>query len=91
MKAVNLLDVTLNLSNTKYQPKNSLIYINILYNNPQIIIKNFPGNISKRINSLSADKTRFNKFKDLYNALAESGFKIDLKVDLPFRNNNIYP
>ena len=91
MKAVNLLDVTRNLSNAKYQPKNSLFYINILYNHPQIIIKNFPDNISKRINTLSAGETRFNKSKDLHNALAESGFKIDLKVDLDFRNNNIYP
>ena len=70
MKGVILLDVTLNLWNAKYQPKTSLLYINILYNHPQIIIKNLPGNISKRINTLSADETRFNKFKDLYNALA---------------------
>ena len=91
LKGVILLDVTLNLWNAKYQPKTSLLYINILYNHPQIIIKNLPGNISKRINTLSADETRFNKFEELYNALAKSGFKIDLQVDLHFSNNDIYP
>ena len=48
----------------------------ILSNHPPNIIKNLPENISKRINTLSADETTFNKSKDLYNnALAESGFK----------------
>ena len=40
------------------------------------MIKNLPGNISKRINIFSKDETTFNKSKDLYNnALTESGFK----------------
>ena len=40
------------------------------------MIKNLPDNMSKRINTLSADETTFNKFKDWYNnSLAESGFK----------------
>ena len=80
MKAVNFLDVTQNLAAGKYQPynkpDNNPLYINILSNHPPNIIKNLPGNISKRINTLSADETTFNKSKDLYNnALAESGFK----------------
>ena len=80
LKAVNFLDVTLNLTTGKYQPynkpDNNPLYINILSNHPPNIIKNLPQNISKRINTLSADKTTFNKSKDLYdNALAESGFK----------------
>ena len=79
MKAVNFLDVTLNLTTGKYQPYNKgnhPLYINILSNHLPNIIKNLPGNISKRINTLSADETTFNKSKDLYNnALAESGFK----------------
>ena len=37
------------------------------------MIKNLPGNISKRVNNLSADETTFNKSKDLYdNALTET-------------------
>ena len=84
MKALNFLDVTLNLTNGKYQPynkpDNNPLYINILSNHPPNIIKNLPENISKRINTLSADETTFNKSKDLYNnALAESGFKYEIK------------
>ena len=80
LKAVNFLDVTLNLTTGKYQPynkpDNNPLYINLLSNHPPNIIKNLPENISKRINTLSADETTFNKSKDLYNnALAESGFK----------------
>ena len=80
LKAVNFLDVNLNLTTGKYQPynkpDNNSLYINILSNHPPNIIKNLPGNISKRINNLSADETIFNKSKDLYNnALAESGFE----------------
>ena len=72
--------VTLNLTTGKYQPynksDNNPLYINILSNHPPNIIKNLPGNISKRINNLSADETTFNKSKDWHNnALAESGFK----------------
>ena len=40
------------------------------------MIKNLPGNISKRINIFSKDETTFNKSKDLYNnVLTENGFK----------------
>ena len=79
-KAVKFLDVTLNLKTGKYQPydkpDNTLLYINILSNHPPNIIKNVPGNKSKKINTLSADETAFNKSKDLYNnALTESVFK----------------
>ena len=56
LKAVNFLDVTLNLTTGKYQPynkpDNNLLYINILSNHPPNIIKNLPENISKRINTL---------------------------------------
>ena len=84
MKGVNFLDVTLNLTTGKYQlynkPDNNPLYINILSNHPPNIIKNLPGNISKRINTLSADETIFNKSKDLYNnALAETRFKHKIK------------
>ena len=79
-KFVNFLDVTLNLTTGKCQPYNkpcnNPLYINILSNHPPNIIKNLPGNISKRISNLLADGTTFNKSKDLYNnALTESGFK----------------
>ena len=70
LKPVNFLDVTLNLTNEKYQsynkPDNNLLYINIFSNHPPKITQNLPGNINKRINTLSVDETTFNKFKDLY-------------------------
>ena len=80
LKAVNFLDVTLNLTTGTYQPynkpDNNPLYINILSNHPLHLIKNLADNISKRINTLSPDETAFNKCKDLYNnALAEKGFK----------------
>ena len=80
LRTVNFLDVTLNLTTAKYQPynkpDNNSLYINIFSKHPLNIIKNLSGNISKRINILSPDKTTFNKSKDLYNnALAKSGFK----------------
>ena len=83
MKAVNFLDVTLNLTTGKYQPynkpDNNPLYINIVSNHPPNIIKNLPRNISERINNSSADETTFNKSKYLYNnALAESGFEYSI-------------
>ena len=70
-------DVTLNLTTDKCQPcnkaDNNPLYINILSNHPPNIIKNLPSNISKRINTLSADEATLNRSKDLYNnALVES-------------------
>ena len=61
----NLKDVNVQLTTGKYQPynerDNNPPYINILFNHPSNIIKNLPGNIPKRINTLSADeKTTFN-------------------------------
>ena len=80
LKAVNFLNVSLNLASGKYQPynkpDNNPLYINIPSNHPPNFIKNLPGNISKRINTLSVDETTFNKSNCLYsNALFESGIK----------------
>ena len=66
------------LTTGKYQlynkPDNNPMYINILSNHSPNVIKNLPGKISKRINTLLADETT--SLKDLYNsALGESGFK----------------
>ena len=92
LKAVNFLDVTLNLMTGTYQPynkpDNNPLYINILSNHPPNIIKNLPYNISNKINTLSVDETKFNKFKDLYNnALTE----VDLNIRLSFKNSKIRP
>ena len=78
LKAVNFLDVALNLATGKYQPyhkpNNNSLYINILSNHPPNTIQTLPNNMSKRISNMSGDGTISNKSKDLYNnALAESG------------------
>ena len=93
MKAVNFLDVELNLTTGKYQPynepDNNSLYINILSNHPPNIIENLPGSISKRINNLSKDETTFNKSRDLYNnALTESGFKQKILQNTATVTNN---
>ena len=87
MKAVNFLDVTLNLTTGKYQPynkpDNDPLYINILSNHPPNIIKNLQDDISKRISTFSANGTTFNKSKDLCsNALTKSGFKLKVKFQI---------
>ena len=60
LKALNFLDVDLNLTTGKYQPYNKPdnipLYINIVSNHPPNKIKNLPGNIPKRINNLSQMK-----------------------------------
>ena len=79
MKAVNFLDVTLNLATWGKQLYNKPD--NNLFDQPANIIKNLPENISKTINTLSADATTFNKSKDLYNAL-----NVNLNIRLHFKN-----
>ena len=69
LKSVNFLYITLNLTTGKYQSynksDNNPLYVNILSNHPANIIKNLLNNISRRINTLSADETTFNESKDL--------------------------
>ena len=94
LKAVNFLEITLNLATGKYQPynkpDNNPLYINILSNHPPNIIKNLPGNISKRINNLSADETTFNKSKErIY--ITMHWPKVDLNIRLLFKNSKIHP
>ena len=91
MKAVNFLDVTVNLRTSKTQscnkPNNNPLHISIFFKHAPNIIRNLPNNISNRINTLLADEAKFNKSKDLYNnALVKSEFKY-----IQFKNNKIHP
>ena len=79
MKAVNFLDVTLNLATGEKQLYNKPD--NNLFDHPPNIIKNLPENVSKTINTLSADATTFNKFKGLFNAS-----NVNLNIRLHFKN-----
>ena len=58
LKAVNFLDVTLNLTTGKYQP-----YKKNPDNHLPNVTENIPSSISKRINNLSADETTFNSIQ----------------------------
>ena len=94
MKAVNFLDVALNLTTGKYKPYNNPdnhpLYINILSNHPPDIIKNLQDNVSKRINTLSANGATFNKSKDLCsNALTKSGFKLKIKFQIQEKTSTV--
>ncbi|PIK36787.1 hypothetical protein BSL78_26380 [Apostichopus japonicus] len=79
LKAVNYLDVNLNLNTGKYKPyrkpNNEPTYINAQSNHPPSITKQIPTSISKRISSLSSDKDTFDQAAPLYReALKRSGY-----------------
>ena len=79
LKIVNYLDVTLNLSNGKYQlhrkPGNYPLHINAKSNYPSSIIKHLTASISNRISGLSCDSDEFNKASQIYNdVLKTSGY-----------------
>ena len=92
LKAVNFLDIALNLTTGKYHPYNkpdsNPLYMNILSNHPPNTIKNLPSKISKRINTISVDETTFNKSKDLYNNALP---KVNLNIRSHFNNSKIHP
>ena len=56
-KAVNFLDVTLNLSDGKYmaytKPGNTPLYVNMKSNHPPRIIENIPKSINRRLSEIS--------------------------------------
>ena len=79
IKIANFLDVTLNLSNGKYQPfrkpNDHPLYINTKSNHPPVIIKHLHAAISKRISDISHDEEVFKNAAPTYEqALRESGF-----------------
>ena len=80
-RAVNFLDVTLDLiKNTYYpyrKPNSSIQYINNRSNHPYHIKKALPGMIERRLRSLSKNAEVFNKTKAPYDdALIKSGYPI---------------
>ena len=84
MKAVNYLDVALNLENCTdhpYQKENNQIkYINIESSHPPSIIKQLQLSIESRLSSLSSSKEIFNDSVIPYqDVLDKSGYKHKLK------------
>ena len=83
-KAVDFLDVTLDLTDNSHQPyrkgNNEILYVNSNSNHPPKIKENIPDMIGKRISNLSSDDTKFNKTVKTYqDALHSSGYKQKLK------------
>lgn len=91
LKAVNFLDVTLNLGTGKYLITNQIIvnYISTLFlTTLQILFENLASNISERTNNFSAGETTFNKSKGFQVIHSP---KVDLKMRSCFSNKKIYP
>ena len=91
LKAVNFLDVTLNLGTGKYLITNQIIvnYISTLFLTIlQILFENLVSNISERTNNFSAGETTFNKSKGFQVIHSP---KVDLKMRSCFSNKKIYP
>ena len=91
LKAINFLDVTLHLTTGQYQPynkpDNNPLYINILSNHPPSIIKNLPGNISKRITIYQQRKQHLISLR-IYITMHLS--KVDLNTRLHFKKSKIH-
>ena len=91
LKAVIFLDITLNLTTGKYQtynkPDNNPLYINILSNHPPSIIKNLPGNISKRITIYQQRKQHL---ISLRNYITIHLSKVGLNTRLHFEKSKIH-
>ena len=77
---VNLLDVSLNLSDRTQmpfnKPNNIPLYINKKSNHPPRIISNIPLSINRRLSEISYDKESFDKAAPIYQkAFDNSGYK----------------
>ena len=93
-KAVDFLDVTLDLTDNSHQPyrkeNNEILYVNSNSNHPPKIKQNIPDMIGKRISNLSSDDTKFNKTVKTYQAaLHSSGYKQKLEFlkETPLANS----
>ena len=80
LKIVNYLDVTLDLSTSKYytyrKSDNNPLYINVNSNHPPSIIRQLPKSIRTRTSNLSCNSEEFNKASKIYNdAFKSSGYK----------------
>ena len=83
-KAVDFLDVTLNLTDNSHKPyrkeKNETIYVDLRSNHPPKIKSNIPDMIARRLSHLSSDITKFNNTVGMYqNALKNSGYNHELQ------------
>ena len=95
LKAVNFLDVTLNLDTGLYQPyrkpNGQTRYVNAQSNHPPAITKNLPKSIEQLLSKISSNKEVFEKAAPYYQqALQESGYtqQIEYQEERPKRKHN---
>ena len=85
-KAIDFLDVYLDLSTGKYKPfrkpNDVPVYVHAQSNHAPAHIKNIPENVNKRLNILSCNEEVFMEAKPLYQeALIRSGYNYELKYE----------
>ena len=93
LKAVNYLDVTMDLATGKYypyrKPGDRPLYVHRKSNHPPQIIKNIPAAISRRLTDTSSDEQAFSQAKPIYaNALKESGYTEEVQYCAARKNNS---
>ena len=93
-KAINFLDVTLDLTSGSYKPfmkpNNKILYVHRQSNHPPSLLKNIPENINKRLTSISSSQKVFDEAIPPYQkALDESGYRHKLTYNpQPKRKRN---
>ena len=83
MKAVNFLDITMNIATGIYKPyrkpNDTPLYVNTKSNHPPSVIKSIPVGVNKRLVSISCTKEVFEQARPLYaDALRASGHASEL-------------
>ena len=87
-KAVNFLDVTLDLASESFKPyrkpNDRPLYVHVESNHPQSVIKQIPKGINKRLSSISSSKEHFDRAAPAYQkALDESSHQFNLNKEDP--------
>ena len=86
----DFLDVTFDLKNDKFypyrKPNDTPLYINAKSNHPELLIKQLPMMINRRVSSISCNEEEFDKAKPMYSeALAKDGHMSDMKYQPPVK------
>ena len=85
MKIVDFLDITLNTDGTfkpYMKPNNTIKYVHRDSNHPNMIKKQIPKSVNKRLNTISSSQEQFENAKNEYQeALQKSGYTHKLKYD----------
>ena len=86
LKVVDILDVTLNLTNNTYKtynkPNNTPLYVHKQSNHPPGTLKNIPPSVNKRLSTNSSNQEMFDQTKPPFQkALDDSGYDHKLNFE----------